>query len=219
MRSKIRKIANYPTFYEIISLLAIFESIYIKLNNISEKKTFIFLKPINPKNKIYIQLFYRRSQTIVFSNATFFYFHFISVSKNLANIRVDFTHDFLFLIFVVLFWYYVIYCKKKKVSRGQQGEEGKDTRRVFNPNTKHLWVQGGQKIYKIVINGSMLGPLFFVCRGFLVIFFVQKKISFVTVYSQSLFHKKILLAELKFEKCCETKKIHKGSYYWAQIKF
>ena len=38
MRSKIRKIANYLTFYEIVSLLAIFEPIYLTLNNISENK-------------------------------------------------------------------------------------------------------------------------------------------------------------------------------------
>ena len=36
MRSKIRKNANYPTFYEITSFLAIFEPIYLTLNNISE---------------------------------------------------------------------------------------------------------------------------------------------------------------------------------------
>ena len=38
MRSKIRKIANFLTFYEIISLLAIFEPIYQTLKNISENK-------------------------------------------------------------------------------------------------------------------------------------------------------------------------------------
>ena len=38
MRSKIRKIANYLTFYEMISLLAIFEPIYLTLDIISENK-------------------------------------------------------------------------------------------------------------------------------------------------------------------------------------
>ena len=41
MRSKIRKIANYLTFYEIISFLAIFEPINLTLDNISKKDIYI----------------------------------------------------------------------------------------------------------------------------------------------------------------------------------
>ena len=42
IRSKIRKIANYLTFYAIISLIAFFESIYLTLNSFSENKHIYF---------------------------------------------------------------------------------------------------------------------------------------------------------------------------------
>ena len=54
MRSKISKIANYLTFYELISLIAIFEAIYLKLYNIPENKQLYFQNLYKPKNKIYI---------------------------------------------------------------------------------------------------------------------------------------------------------------------
>ena len=42
MRSKIGNIVNYLIFYEILSLLAIFEAIYLTLKNISENKHLYF---------------------------------------------------------------------------------------------------------------------------------------------------------------------------------
>ena len=51
MRSKIRKIANYLTFYAIISIVAFYEPIYLTLNNISENKNFVFSKSIKYKEE------------------------------------------------------------------------------------------------------------------------------------------------------------------------
>ena len=67
------------------------------------------------KEKNLILGFYKKSKKKNFCKATFFYFPFFSVSPNLANIRVDFAHNFEFLKFFVLFGKYVIYCKKNQV--------------------------------------------------------------------------------------------------------
>ena len=58
----------------------------------------------------------------------------------------------------------------------------------------------------------MLGPLLFVYRGFLIIFFVlQKKFCIRKENSKKVFFtKKKLFTERKFEKCCEAKEMHKG---------
>ena len=53
----------------------------------------------------------------------------------------------------------------------------------------------------------MLGPLLFVYRGFLVMFFVlQNKICNNKKSSKKVFFAKKLFTERKFEKCCEAKK-------------
>ena len=96
MRSKIRKIAHYLKFYEIISLLAIFEAIYLTLINISENKHFYFSNLLNQRKKFIFRVFTRKVKQFFFSKATFFYLHLISVSSNLANVRVDFAHHFEF---------------------------------------------------------------------------------------------------------------------------
>ena len=46
------------------------------------------------------------------------------------------------------------------------------------------------------------------------------KNKFVTVkqFQKSLFHRKKIFTERKFEKYCEAKKDAQGSYYWAQKK-
>ena len=97
MRSKIRKIANYLKFYEIISLLAIFKAIYLTLINISENKHFYFSNLSNQRKKIKFRVFKRKVKQFFFSKATLFYFHLISVTSNLANVRVDFSHHFEFI--------------------------------------------------------------------------------------------------------------------------
>ena len=90
MRSKIRKIANYLTFYEILSTLGIFEPIYLTLKNISEnEKNYIFKTYSILRTKFNIAFFYKKSKTNYFKSGNpFLFFIFFSVSPNLANIRV-----------------------------------------------------------------------------------------------------------------------------------
>ena len=52
------------------------------------------------------------------------------------------------------------------------------------------------------------GPLLFVYGGILVIFFVKKKKTVKEIPKS--FSQKKLFTERKFEKCCESKKMHKG---------
>ena len=48
--------------------------------------------------------FTRNVEQFFFNKATFFYFHFIPVSPNLANVRVDFAHHFDFLFKFCIIW-------------------------------------------------------------------------------------------------------------------
>ena len=66
---------------------------------------------------------------------------------------------------------------------------------------------------------KMLGPLIFIFRGFLVIFFVlQKNIVTVKKIQKSLFHKKNFLLNVIL-KMLWSKKDTQGSYYWVQKNF
>ena len=73
---------------------------------------FHFEKKIQRK-KIYKGFLQEKSNKYFLVRLLFFLFSLFSVSPNLTNIRVNFSHNFEFLNFVVLFWKYVIYCKKK----------------------------------------------------------------------------------------------------------
>ena len=97
---------NSLFFLYLTSFLAHFEK--------SKKKLFTYLKT-NKSEKKHFKVFWKKNQTYFFSKATFFLFSFFFVSPNLANIRVDFAHLFEFYEFFVLFWKYVIYCKKNQV--------------------------------------------------------------------------------------------------------
>ena len=52
----------------------------------------------------------------------------------------------------------------------------------------------------------MLGPLLFVYKGYF-FFFTKKYFITVKKLQKSIFHKKKLFNERKFEKCCEAKKM------------
>ena len=57
-----------------------------------------------------------------------------------------------------------------------------------------------------------MGPLLFVYKGFLVIFFVLQNFCFIILkkISKKKISQKKIFTERKFEKCCEAKKMHKG---------
>ena len=67
----------------------------------------------------------------------------------------------------------------------------------------------------------MLGPLLFVYKGYLGIFFVlQIKIYNGKKNSKKVFFtKKQLFTERKFERCCGAKKMHRGHIRWRRIFF
>ena len=69
--------------------------------------------------------------------------------------------------------------------------------------------------YRFQITILSLGSLTFCIKGFSGNIFglTKKNCNNKKNLQKSLFHKKKLFTERKFEKCCEAKKMHKGSYY------
>ena len=99
------------------SLFSLILTSFLAHFEISQKKVICVFKNKQIRKKKNILWFcYKKNLSIFFSKATFFLFSFFSVSPNPANIRVNFAHNFEFYNFFVLFWKYVIYCKKNQVS-------------------------------------------------------------------------------------------------------